>query len=105
MKYVWDLSVAFKWLIPERNSDKALRLRDAYRNGAVELVSPDVFPIKVVHFLTRAERQNRVTSTQGVLLFHVLLANFPTLHGSLTILPRRTKSHLKPGLEFTIASM
>jgi predicted nucleic acid-binding protein len=42
MKRVIDSSVAFKWVVPETNSDKALLLRDDYRNGLVELLAPDV---------------------------------------------------------------
>ncbi len=39
MKRVLDSSVGFKWVVPELHSDKALRLRDDYRNGIVELVA------------------------------------------------------------------
>jgi len=31
MKRVLDSSVGFKWVVPEVNSDKALRLRDNFR--------------------------------------------------------------------------
>jgi predicted nucleic acid-binding protein len=41
MKYVLDSSVAFKWFIPESNTDKALRLLDDYQNGIHDLLSPD----------------------------------------------------------------
>ena len=33
MKYVLDASVAFKWAVPETDSDKANRLREDYRQG------------------------------------------------------------------------
>jgi len=49
MKRVLDSSVGFKWVVPELHSDKALRLRDDYRNGAVELVAPDIFLVEVAH--------------------------------------------------------
>lgn len=58
MKYVLDASVAFKWLVTEADSVKALRLRDDFRNGIHELLAPDVLPIEVAHALTRAERQD-----------------------------------------------
>jgi predicted nucleic acid-binding protein len=60
MKRVIDSSVAFKGVVPEADSDKALLLRDDFRNAVVDLVSPDVFPIEVGHALTRAERQGRI---------------------------------------------
>ena len=65
MKRVLDSSVAFKWVVPELHSDKALLLRDDYRNGVVQLVAPDIFLGEVTHALTRAERQKRITPTQG----------------------------------------
>jgi predicted nucleic acid-binding protein len=53
MKRVVDSSVAFKWVVPETHSDKALRLRDDYRNGILELIAPDIFLIEIAHALTR----------------------------------------------------
>jgi hypothetical protein len=44
MRYVLDSSAAFKWVVPELHSDKALRLRANFQAGVDELVSPDVFP-------------------------------------------------------------
>src|SRR5205823_3964169 len=57
MKYVVDSSVVFKWVVPEADTDKALLLRDDFRNAVHDLLAPDVFPIEVAHALTRAERQ------------------------------------------------
>ena len=56
MRHVFDSSVAFKWVVAEVDTDKALRLRDDFRNGVHELIAPDFFPVEVVHSLTRAER-------------------------------------------------
>ena len=56
MKYVLDSSIAFKWLVPEPDSDKATALWDDYRSAIHDLVSPDVFPQELAHALTRAER-------------------------------------------------
>ena len=52
MKYVLDGSVAFKWAVPEIHTDKALLLRDDFRNGTIQLLSPDIFPLEVLHALT-----------------------------------------------------
>jgi hypothetical protein len=43
MKYVLDSSVALKFVLPEADSGKAIRLRDDYRKGIHELITPDVF--------------------------------------------------------------
>ena len=47
MKRVLDSSVGFKWVVPELHSDKALRLRDDYRNGSAELIAPDIFLVEI----------------------------------------------------------
>ena len=74
MKYVLDASVAFKWVVPEPDSDKANLLRDDFRNGIHELLGPDIFPPEIMHALTRAERQGRIKAGQAsILLPEVLL--------------------------------
>lgn len=65
MKYVLDSSVALKWALPEPDSAKAVQLREDYRNGIHDLISPDFFPIETAHALTRAERQRRIVQGAG----------------------------------------
>ncbi len=55
MKYDLDSSVAFKWVVPESDTPKAVTLRDEFRSGVHELISPDVFPTELTHALTRAD--------------------------------------------------
>ena len=88
MKYVLDSSVAFKWLVPELNTNKALRLLDDYQKAIHDLLSPDILPVEATHALTRAERQGRVTPAQGNQLFIDLMDQVPTLHSYLPLLPR-----------------
>ncbi len=90
MKYVLDSSVAVKWVVREVDSDKADRLRLAYQNGILELISPDVFPIEVAHALTRAERQARVTAGQALLLLADVLTTAPLFHPYRPLLARAT---------------
>lgn len=49
MEYVIDSSVAFKWFVAEVDTDRAIRLRDDFLTGAIELVAPDFFPIEIAH--------------------------------------------------------
>lgn len=88
MKYILDSSVAFKWLVPEVDTDKALRLRDDYNNAVHELLAPDILPAEVTHALTRAERQGRITPAVGARLFVDLSKTLPPLHSHLSLLPR-----------------
>jgi predicted nucleic acid-binding protein len=87
MKYVIDASVAFKWQVPEPNSDKALQLRTDYENGVHELLAPDIFPIEIGHALTRSERQKRIPVGTAVSLLADVLQNLPALHDSLHCAP------------------
>lgn len=88
MRFVLDSSVAFKWLVPEVDTPKALRLRDDYQKALHELLAPDILPVETTHALTRAERQGRITSFQGAALFTDLMNDLPPLHPHLPLLPR-----------------
>jgi predicted nucleic acid-binding protein len=88
MKKVLDASVGFKWVVHETDSDKALRLRDDYRNSVVELIAPDFYPAEVAHSITRAERQGRITLAQGATALRDTLNLLPQLHNYLPLLPR-----------------
>ncbi|MBI2809096.1 MAG: type II toxin-antitoxin system VapC family toxin [Planctomycetes bacterium] len=100
MKYVLDSSVAFKWLVPEVDTDKALRIRDDYNLAVCELIAPDIFPVETTHALTRAERQGRVTPAQGATLLKDLLKNLPQLYPYMPLLSRayEISSNMKIGV-------
>lgn len=74
--------------IAESDTDKALRVRDDFRAGLIELVSPDVFPVEFVHAITRAERQGRVSPDEGAELVADIFGSLPQLYNSLPLLPR-----------------
>ena len=44
MRYILDASVAIKWVLPEKNTPKAVRLLNAYRKKIHELAAPDTLP-------------------------------------------------------------
>jgi predicted nucleic acid-binding protein len=100
MKRVIDSSVAFKWVVPETFSDRALFLRDDFRRNLVELLAPDVFPIEVGHALTRAERQGRIPVGSAIPLLRDILNTLPVLHPSLPIMLRAVElsSQLRVGV-------
>ena len=88
MRRVLDSCVAFKWHLPEVDSDKALRIRDDFLDGLDELLAPDVFTIEFAHAITRAERQGRITPIDGALHLQDMLATLPDLYSHLPLLPR-----------------
>ena len=57
MKYCPDASVAMKWVLPEPDTSRAVRIRNEFRVGLLELIAPDVFVPEVSHGLTKAERR------------------------------------------------
>lgn len=79
MKYVLDSCVAFKWLVPEANTPKAIRLLDDFENGIHDLIAPDILLVEAVHALTRAERQGRITPAEGASLLKDLMQHLPPL--------------------------
>jgi predicted nucleic acid-binding protein len=88
MKYILDSCTAFKWFLAEQDSDKARSLREDFRNQKVDLLAPDIFPVEIVHALTRAERAQRITPSEGTILVSALFKMLPVLVQSLPLLPR-----------------
>jgi len=88
MKYVPDSSVAFKWEVPEPDADKANRLREDFRNGVHELITPDFFPIELAHALTRAERQKRIIVGQSTALWTDAMTTSPRLLPAIVVAAR-----------------
>jgi predicted nucleic acid-binding protein len=100
MRYILDSCVALKWILKEIDTDKALQLRDDFRNGIHELLAPDIFPVEVVHSITRAERQGRISQAEGLSSFQDIIALLPDLRSHLPLLPRAysTSSAIRIGV-------
>lgn len=88
MKYVVDSSVALKWVLPEPDSAKAIRLRDEYRNGIHELITPDIFPSEIANGLASAERQKRIRTGESAVFLNDILSAAPAIHLSAPLLIR-----------------
>lgn len=74
--------------MPEPDADRAVQVRDEFRRGSMELLSPDVFPIEVAHALARAERRTIIQPTEGWPKLVDVLTTPPHLHPYLPLLPR-----------------
>jgi predicted nucleic acid-binding protein len=88
MKYVLDSSVALKWVLPEADSAKAIRLRDEYIKGLHELIAPDIFPSEIANGLASAERQRRIHPGESAIFLNDILSAAPVLHHSAPSLVR-----------------
>src|ERR671939_321697 len=100
MRYALDASVAFKWVVPEADSDKALRLRAEYAAGLHRLFAPDFFATEVAHALTRAERQRRVPVGEAEVLWADVMTTPPVFARSALLLARAVgiSSRLRVGV-------
>jgi predicted nucleic acid-binding protein len=88
MKYVLDSSVALKWVLPEAESAKAIRLRDEYNNGTHQLLAPDIFPSEIANGLASAERQKRIRTGESAIFLNDVLSAAPALRHSSPLLIR-----------------
>lgn len=88
MRAVLDSSVAIKWVLPEIDTPKAVRLRNEFRRGMHELLAPDVFPIEVAHSLTRAERKKLIQPPAAIKRLNSVLSYPPDLHSYLPLFGR-----------------
>ena len=86
--YLLDSSVALKWVLPEADSTKAMRLRDEDRIGLHELLAPDIFPSEIANGLTSAERQRRIRPGESAIFLNDILSAAPALHHSSPLLIR-----------------
>ena len=85
MKYVLDCSVAFKFVVAEKDSEKANLLRDDFRAGIHELICPDIFSGELGHALTKAERKAQITVGAALRLWSKVMATPPRQIPSLAI--------------------
>ena len=88
MRYVLDSCVALKWILPEADTPKAVRVRNDYRRGLHDLLAPDVFPIEVAHNVAKSERRGLIPFGSGTRRLNSVLKNAPALHSYLPLLPR-----------------
>ncbi len=88
MKYILDSNVALKWVLAEPDSLKAKQLRTDFQKAIHDLLAPDVFQVELAHALTRAERQERIATSQAGILWADVMSTPPRLEPSGRLLPR-----------------
>lgn len=88
MKYVLDSSVAFKTVVAERDSSKAIQILEDFALLQHELIAPDVFPYELAHALTRAERQQRIVPGEALIHWATIMSSPPHLIHDHTLIGR-----------------
>jgi predicted nucleic acid-binding protein len=74
--------------LPEPDADEAVQVREDFRRGLTQFLSPDVFPVEVAHALARAERRGIIQPTERWPKLVDVLNTPPVLHPYLPLLPR-----------------
>jgi predicted nucleic acid-binding protein len=82
MTYVLDSSVAVKWVLAEKDTDKALRLRDAHRQGLHQLIAPDWFLLEVMNVLGKAAARKSISAAAALQHEALILQDAPVLFPS-----------------------
>ena len=91
MKRVIDSSTAFKWVVPEIDSDKAIQVRDDHRSGLIDLLAPDIFHAEMASSLLSAERKGRIVDFEPLL--DEVISEGVRLHDTNLLLPHVRKIH------------
>jgi predicted nucleic acid-binding protein len=88
MKAVLDSSVAFKSIVKEKDSSKAIQLLREFWQAKHEFVVPDVFPYELARALTRAERQQRLVRGDAIVHWANIMVTPPLIVHDLTLVER-----------------
>ncbi len=80
--------VGRKWVLPERGSDRAIRIRVEFARRVREQIAPDIVPIDVAHPLARTERRGPILPGEGAKKRPDIPAFLPDLHADSPLLPR-----------------
>jgi predicted nucleic acid-binding protein len=86
--------------MPRPLTQKALGLRDDYRQQVHELIAPSTFPAEIASGLTKAERQKVISVGESLILLADIRQTCPVLHSYDPILYRATEvsSAIRSGL-------
>lgn len=69
MKLVLDASVAAKWLVPERDSDKAKALFESWNDGQIDLIAPTLLTAEIASMLWKRATRGLMSAAEALRLF------------------------------------
>jgi len=88
-RLVVDASVAVPWAVPEAGDEAALRIRDAFAAGRLELLAPGLFVAEVANALWKKCRlQGELTEQEAKQALGLLLAALPELAPEAPLAPQ-----------------
>lgn len=90
ISFVVDASVAAKWMLPAKGEflrQEAFQLLDAYGDGGLGLIVPDIFWAECGNILWKAVRQQRLSRADAELAVATLLRRAMPTISSAELLP------------------
>ena len=90
-----DASVVSKWLLPEEDSNHAIRILDLYQDDKLDLCAPSLLMAEVSQVLTKRLRRREINAAQAKKAFEYLLLNAPV--------PVETYSILQSAFHLSVA--
>jgi predicted nucleic acid-binding protein len=95
---VLDASVALKWVLNESSRDRALRVRNSFLLGFVDLIAPDLFELEIAHVLAKCVRRGLILDASA---HHAnIMTSAPRFFPARPLIPRALEiaSHHRIGV-------
>lgn len=82
---VVDASVAVKWILPEDDTPRALRIQEEYQDERLDVVAPYLVVSEVANVLWKRERRGDLSAAQARRSFMQFLHDSPILLDSSSV--------------------
>jgi predicted nucleic acid-binding protein len=69
---VVDCSVAAKWVLPEPDRDRAMRLLEAQQAAQIHLIAPDLLLAEFASLLAKRHRRKQLSGRQAALAYRLI---------------------------------
>lgn len=79
-RLVVDCSVAAKWVLPEPDRDRAVRLLEQWESGKVTLIAPDLLLAEFASLLAKRIRRKQISAAQARQAFQLMRRCSPRLY-------------------------
>lgn len=97
---VVDCSVAAKWVLPEPDRDKAMRLLEQAEDGELALIAPDLVLAEFASLVARRVRRRQLSASQAEEAFELMRESAPQLYDTQSLLPAAL--HLSVGHQLSL---
>src|SRR5579883_657317 len=74
---VVDASVAVKWILPEEDTERALRLQESYQDEEIDLISPYLVVSEVANVVWKRQRRGDFSAAVAQRVFLQFLQDSP----------------------------